>query len=275
MAYQDEYSGASAQMEEHERLIGFAVEDETGEKVGTVKAVWEDHTGQPAYLGVATGWLGLGRIHVVPVHYASISESAKRIRLPFAADTVKNAPDYDSDFDIASEGETAIRNYYRDHGVDTDFNPDPGDPSMYISRGHGPNPGEGEDWTARANAPLAYGETAEEPTKEMPAQPEILDEDMDVREEEPEIQGERPDFAPRERNAYLDRDETTRGGDATPGAGPGGARLRKIIRSEQFNQPVDTGHEDGIFVPLRREAPDVSKGARGSEELRKEDADID
>jgi hypothetical protein len=122
-----------ARSEANGYLIGFAAEDPGGEKVGTVKAVWDDDSGSPAYIGVATGWLGLGRIHVVPAQDAAISGRDRRIRFPFAAGTIKAGPEFVADYALEPEGERFIRAYYRDQFAETDadFNPDPGDPSLY------------------------------------------------------------------------------------------------------------------------------------------------
>ena len=63
-------------------LSGFSVLDLNNKKIGTVGQVWEDHSGQPAFLSVKTGWLGLGRSHFIPLYQAEVSETARAIRLP-------------------------------------------------------------------------------------------------------------------------------------------------------------------------------------------------
>jgi hypothetical protein len=163
MAYQDESRGAHAEADAYERFIGSTVEDAAGKKVGTVKAVWEDAAGQPAYLGVATGWLGLGRIHVVPARYADLQDQERPVRLSLPADIIKDAPDFEADYDITPEGEAAVLAYYRESGPGNGFNPDPGDPSLYTGRettGREPQTSDPErsDWGARTDAPMAYGE---------------------------------------------------------------------------------------------------------------------
>jgi hypothetical protein len=196
MAYEEDYRGAQAQADSHEHLIGFDAEDETGDKIGTVKAVWEDETGQPAYLGVATGWLGVGRIHLVPAGYAAVSERGRRIRLPFRAEIIKAAPDFEADSDITPAAESAIRSFYRGRGGDADFNPDPGDPSLYTGRETATAPPEPADWSARTNAPMAYGEPiGKDPgtgdrsladAETLEEEPEARDEDIDIdREDKP------------------------------------------------------------------------------------------
>ena len=64
------------------RLVDYAVVDKNNNKVGTVDAIWQDTSGQPEYLAVRTGWLGLGKAHVVPAQFADVNDRSKRIRLP-------------------------------------------------------------------------------------------------------------------------------------------------------------------------------------------------
>ena len=103
-----------------EQLIGFNVLDNHHKKVGTVEAVWQDHTGDPAFLGVKTGWLGLGKQHIIPAYSAECNTAKKEIRVPFNADVVKDAPSFDSQADINEGSERSIYNYYKQHGLDWD-----------------------------------------------------------------------------------------------------------------------------------------------------------
>lgn len=104
---------AQEKAEAWEHLLGYAVEDASGTRIGTLKALWEDFTRRPAYLGVATGWLAFGNIHIVPAQYAGVSERLRRIRLPFSAETVRRAPECSAKSEITLKGETKIRDYYR------------------------------------------------------------------------------------------------------------------------------------------------------------------
>ena len=47
------------------RYIGYDVVDRNGNKIGTLECLWQDHTGEPAFVGVRTGWF-MGKTHVVP-----------------------------------------------------------------------------------------------------------------------------------------------------------------------------------------------------------------
>ena len=117
MANQDDKYHRQAQLDVWEHLLGYDVVDIDGGKIGTVRALWEDYTRQPAYLGVATSWLDLGRIHVVPAQYATLSEKRRCLRLPFPATVVKDAPQCHATDEITLSGETKIRDYYRKKGA--------------------------------------------------------------------------------------------------------------------------------------------------------------
>jgi uncharacterized protein (TIGR02271 family) len=103
-----------------ERYLDYTVLDRDGDKVGSVDAVWEDHTGQPAYVAVKTGWLGFGNAHVVPAHGAEVSDSTRKIRLPYTAEMIKNAPSFEQQADIDQDAEMRIAEYYRSYGYEGD-----------------------------------------------------------------------------------------------------------------------------------------------------------
>ena len=95
----------------HERLIGCAVHDETGRKIGDVHNLWADETGQLSFIGVKTGWI-FGKNHVVPVHTSQVNERQRIIRLPFSEEKIKNAPTFDADRDLSDSAENEIYRYY-------------------------------------------------------------------------------------------------------------------------------------------------------------------
>jgi len=219
-----------------ERYLDFTVVDPDDNKVGSIDAIWEDHTGQPAYLGVKTGWLGLGRTHVIPVHSADVSETTRKVRLPFSVEVVKNAPAFDEQSEINDAGEREIEAYYRQHGFKSS--------KGAWRSGTEPTPAERPSLTRR--------ETGE-------------DIHMPVSHEEVNI-GKRD-------------------------VESGGVRLRKIVRTETVNKPIDLQREEivvervpakdrpptradkafreeEIYVPLRREEPVIEKHTETTEEVR-------
>lgn len=203
------------------RFIDYTVVDRSGEKVGTVDAVWEDETGQPYYVAVRSGWLGLGKAHVVPAERAEVSERDRKIRLPYEAEQMKNAPAFDCAADMDDSSHRSIREYFG----------------------------------------LKRGGTAPQPARN----------DRDMKDETTiKLKAEEVNVGKREIEY-------------------GGIRLRKVIRTETVNQPVELKREEivierapvnretradanfdekEVYIPLRREEPVVEKRAVTKEEVR-------
>lgn len=210
-------------------LVDYEVVDRNNRKIGKVDGVWEDSTGQPAFLSIRTGWLGLGRSHFVPAHSAEVNERGKTIRLPYDEDTVKRSPDFDAKSDLDPSTETSVYHYYGTQGMSF--------PEA-----------ETRDWSTAA--PQAAPEGA-------------AGEGIQLKEEQLHV-GKRTEEA-------------------------GGVRLRKVVRTETVNEPVELQREDieiervpaasehpadtafgegEMFIPLRRERAEVSKTAKATEEVR-------
>jgi uncharacterized protein (TIGR02271 family) len=214
-----------------DRYLDYTVVDRTGDKVGVVDAVWEDHTGQPAYVAVKTGWLGLGKAHVVPAGGAEVSDSTRKIRLPYTSEMIKNAPTFERQEDIDDAAEIRIGDYYREYG-----------------------------YAGTAAACACDAEDTESKVRDTDDEAKIS----------------------------LNEEEVTIGKREVEA---GGVRLRKIIRTETVNQPVELQREEiviervpakdrtpsrtdvafreeEIYIPLRREEPVVEKTTRTREEVR-------
>src|SRR5688572_12921231 len=71
------------------RYIDYTVVDRNEAKIGTVDSVWLDGNGQPAYLAVRSGWLGMGKTYVVPAQNADVRNRRRVIRLPYTIDQIK------------------------------------------------------------------------------------------------------------------------------------------------------------------------------------------
>ena len=213
-------------------LSGFSVLDRDNKKIGTADEVWEDDSGQPAYLSVKTGWLGLGRSHFIPLHEAEVNRSARSIRLPYGEEAIKNAPDFESESDIDSGRESALYEYYGTRGRNASGQP-------------------ARDWRPGSRSGESDDRSGDS------ASIELKEETLNVGKHEVDA---------------------------------GGVRLRKVIRTEIVNRPVELAHEeieiervrpsdpdsprdrdfreDDVFIPLRREVADISKSARVTEEIR-------
>lgn len=94
------------------RYIDYEIVDSRNDKVGSLDCLWSDHNGEPAFLGVKTGWV-FGKTHVVPAHEAEVNETTRIIRLPFTKETIKDAPAYEADLTMDEATEREIYGYYR------------------------------------------------------------------------------------------------------------------------------------------------------------------
>lgn len=238
----------------YERLIGYEVIDSNDEKIGTVNHLWTDNTGQPAFLGIKTGWL-FGKTHVVPVHSAEVNEYGQVIRLPFTEEQVKGSASYDPDADLLPADEEAIYRYYN-------LQPQSTTTTETAARDYNDDTYRSADTSTRTRAEERLTETGMETGRRTESQEETR---IPLREEQVTI-GKRDIES-------------------------GGVRLRKVVRTEVVNQPVELQREEivlervpasegqtaategsfeerEVFIPLRREEAVVSKENRVREEVR-------
>src|SRR5438105_12351018 len=94
-----------------EQYIDHDVIDQNGKKVGTLMCLWSDHTEQPAYLGVQTGWV-FGKTHVVPADAAQVNPQSGTIRLPYTEQKIKDAPSYDPGAELDDTTQQQVRSFY-------------------------------------------------------------------------------------------------------------------------------------------------------------------
>ncbi|MBK4347131.1 PRC-barrel domain-containing protein [Lacisediminihabitans changchengi] len=92
-------------------LIGVAVVDADGEKIGTVGQIYVDPgSGQPNWATVKMGLLGRSE-YFIPLERAD--EIGGDIRIPFSKEIVKDAPSVDASGSIGQEEQTSLYAYYR------------------------------------------------------------------------------------------------------------------------------------------------------------------
>jgi len=229
-----------------EDYLGYDVVDRNGNNIGTLECLWADHRGEPAFVGIRTGWF-LGKTHVVPADSVEVSQRGHRLRLPYTEDKVKDAPAYDAETDMTDEKEREVYRYY------------------------GLSP-QNRTWSSTATGatgtstpPSTGTRTAAERTGTTGRTDRVRDEaTMQLAEEQ----------------LRVDKREVE----------AGGVRLRKVIRTEIVNQPVELRREDvviervpagrtgrvgeakfdeqEIYIPLRREEAIVHKETRVREEVR-------
>jgi len=216
-----------------EQYIDHNVVDQNGSKIGTLQCLWSDGRGEPAYLGVQTGWL-FGKTHVVPADAAEVNSAQKTIRLPYSEQKVKDAPSYDPGTELDTNTQQEVRSFYGGSGAVRQPQAPPQQPRPTAQKGDG--------------------------RTQSAATVQLREEQVKVGKREVEA---------------------------------GGVRLRKIVRTETVNQPVelkreeivverisgtqsgikpqgncqDFGEQD-IYIPLRREEAVVEKESRVREEVR-------
>jgi len=208
------------------QFIDHDVVDQNGDKIGKLNSLWSDPQGEPAFLGVQTGWLS-SKTHVVPARGTEVNEVSRTIRLPYAADKIKAAPAYDPGVELDPNAVRDVQSYYN-------ISPQPAAPS--------------------------------------PAQTSGEKQESDV-------------------TTIKLHEEQVKVGKRQVEAG--GVRLRKVVRTETVNQPVELRREEivvervpgkgqaqpgqpaskefqqqDIYIPLRREEAVVEKEGRVREEVR-------
>ena len=99
----------SMTMETLQEAHGLPVLASDGDTIGNVEEIfYDDETRKPEWIGIGTGFFGTKRL-LVPVERAQVDGDA--LRVPFAKDHVKDAPDIDGD-EISQETERELYAYY-------------------------------------------------------------------------------------------------------------------------------------------------------------------
>ncbi len=205
-------------------LFDYSVVDQSGESLGTLHSMWNsEQTGTLEFLGVKTGWL-FGSNHVVPAEKAQIDESARTIQVPYLLAKIKDAPSVDADSTISDEEEAEIYRYYG-LGQSTSATTTTTRTTDTMASG------------------LATGATAKAASAPAPAKaPVTTAKSGDERE-------------------ITLSEQQVKVGKRTVDAGS--VRLRKVIRTEIVNQPVEVRREE--VVVERVSADQVHAGTATSD----------
>ncbi len=181
------------------QLFDYEVQDAIGEKVGKVENVWTEQ-GQPAYLGISTGWLGLGQSHVIPTRGMKVNQQEQTITVPYAEEIIKSSPNFALDEELlASQEEEVDRHYGLSRGTAGAVAPRAGATGITgvadkENCGCSTDPSRVADTTGTVEVPLA-------------------EEKLHVGKRE------------------IDKGEV---------------RLRKVVRTEVVNRPVELRHEEVV-----------------------------
>jgi uncharacterized protein (TIGR02271 family) len=231
-------------------VIGRNVVDEGGEHIGTLDALWTDEeSGKVEFLGVKTGWI-FGKTHVVPARGAEIHDDQDQIRVPYSIDKVKAAPSYPAHEELTNAQESEIYSYY---GVSAGG----------YATGTGVAGATGATSGRTVVEPTGIGGVAGSTGARAP-----IGETTEVSgvREQP-MPGDRARTETRlaadQRNVTEPVELTTeeeRLKVGTRQVEAGRVRLRKIVRTEEVNVPVELRKED--VVVERVPADQVRAGAR-------------
>lgn len=181
-------------------LFDYDVYDRSGEKVGSVENVWADEDKEIEFIGVRTGWLGLGKTHLIPAEDFTIDEAAHAIRVPYDEELIKGSPSFESNEEL---GERVEADVYSHFGL-----------TGHHGRYAGPTRGIHEDEDQFVNRASSEGLAADRDVTEGEA--------VEIPLAQEEIHVEK-----------RDRDI-------------GEVRLRKVVRTETVNQPVEIQREDVV-----------------------------
>ena len=94
------------------QLLGCAVLEARGEKIGTMEGLWIDFsTHQIAFIGVRCSMLSRN-VRVVPAGNACVQDGGKAVVVEYSKDLVTNAPTFDPDADFAEVEKEIVNAYY-------------------------------------------------------------------------------------------------------------------------------------------------------------------
>ncbi|MBE7157996.1 MAG: PRC and DUF2382 domain-containing protein [Rhodospirillales bacterium] len=213
-------------------LLDYDVVDQAGNAVGTLHSFWADPaTGKPEFIGVKTGWI-FGQNHVIPADRVEFDDAARTVHVPYDAEFIKGAMSVDADSEINDEEEAEIYRYYN-------------------VRARGTSTTTTTAGTTRAADTGAAGYTATPKRTDTPtAATAKTTTDKDTIE-------------------VPLTEEQVKVGKRTVDAGQ--VRLRKIVRTEIVNQPVEVKRED--VVVERVPAGEVRSGT-GTSDFKEEVIDV-
>ena len=208
-------------MQNTDQLFGDDVIDNGGNKVGTVDGVWvDDATDQLAFIAVKTGWL-FGKNHLMPVEQGQIQNTT--IQVPYSADQIKNGPSFATDAELSADDEQQIYSYY---GVQRSTQTSP---TGYASGNQSQTAATGSAWNDQTQQ--TTDPTSQVGQGDLPTPPDEVD--VTTAQEELAV-GKRVVQA-------------------------GGVRLRKVVRTETQEVPVELRRED---IEIERIPADQLQGGQ-------------
>ena len=89
----------------------YRVFDEHYEEIGRVDDLFVDESGQPEYIGVKMGFLGM-KSTLIPMDLVRANDKRELLEVAAPKQAIKNAPSFDDDETVSPEHEAEIRRYY-------------------------------------------------------------------------------------------------------------------------------------------------------------------
>jgi uncharacterized protein (TIGR02271 family) len=213
-----------------DQLYGYEVLDSAGNKLGSVDGVWVDDASDALeFIGVKTGWL-MGKTHLIPAENAQIGDG--QIQVPYPESQVKDAPSFGTDDELSPADEDQIYSYY---GLDRSTAPSP--------TGLGTGTGTAADTTDTGYTDTGYTDTGYTDTTTTGTG--YTDTGTTVTGQD-------------QVNVPLSEEQLQVGKRQVEA---GRARIRKVVHTEQVEQPIELQHEE---IEIERVAPDAATVPEGA-----------
>lgn len=195
-----------------DQLFNYDVVTSDNHKVGSVDGVWvDDATNDLEFVAVKTGWL-MGKNHIIPTGNAQIDSNSGTITVPYSSDQVRGAPSFASDQELSPSDEQQVYDYYG-RGRETQTSPTGRAPASTAAYDAGTYATTHVSSYADRDAAT---DTMSTNASDLPTPP--TDVDLALSQEELEV-GKRQVQA-------------------------GEVRLRKVVRTEHQNVPVELRREE-------------------------------
>lgn len=95
-----------------QRFVSYEVMDAEGRKVGTVASVWVDGaTGQPEFVAVNSA-TNQGGTSILPLAGTNPNETSRQLRVPYSADQIMGAPQFEATANLSEQDEQRIYQHY-------------------------------------------------------------------------------------------------------------------------------------------------------------------
>ncbi|MBV9998750.1 MAG: PRC and DUF2382 domain-containing protein [Verrucomicrobia bacterium] len=232
-------------------LIGRKVVDNRGDTIGTLDALWTDEaSGKVEFLGIKTGWL-LGKIHVVPARSVEIHDD--QVRVPYDAELVKNAPSHPAEEVLSDAREQEVIQYYQGRTAG----------ATVTGAETAGAAGAAAIGAERTSATAIGTEAADTRAGAVTGERDITEQ----RRDQIGVTGTPRESATGEVEIPTE-EERVRVGKREVEAGR--VRLRKLVRTEQVNVPVELRREDVVIE--RVPADQVRAGQTG--ELTEQEVEV-